>query len=243
MRMRWFLVCLLVATFGSAAAIQAAEALKVCLVSGSLEYHSQESLEAYQKYLEEHYPIVCSRAFIEGRNEENLPGLENLDTCDVMLLFTRRLKLSGEQLERFKKYCLAGKPIVGVRTASHAVQSWLDLDKLVLNGNYHGHYGAGPETVITVTEAGQKHPIMAGFTPFRSAGSLYKNSPLPEGNDVLMLGANPEHTEPITWTREFKGARIFYTSLGHPQDFTEESFRRMLANALFWTARQEPRGK
>ena len=88
-------------------------------------------------------PGECSRAFIEGKDEEHLPGLENLADCDVMLLFTRRLKLSGEQLERIKDYCLSGKPIVGVRTASHAIQSWLDLDKEVLGGNYHGHYGEG----------------------------------------------------------------------------------------------------
>jgi type 1 glutamine amidotransferase len=53
---------------------------------------------------------------------------------------------------------------------------------------------------------------------------------------VLLNGSIPEHAEPIAWTRKYKGARIFYTSLGHPQDFTEPSFQTMLANALFWTA-------
>ena len=76
----------------------AEEPLKVCLVSGSLEYKSNESLAGFQKYLEANYPAKCSRAFLEGQNEEHLNGLENLSHCDVMLLFTRRLKLSGEQL-------------------------------------------------------------------------------------------------------------------------------------------------
>ena len=77
--------------------------------------------------------------------------------------------------------------------------------------------------------------------PFRSAGSLYKNEGLAGDVEVLMTGTIPEHTEPITWTRTYKGGRIFYTSLGHPQDFTEESFRRLLANALFWTAGEPAR--
>src|SRR5262249_2144541 len=76
---------------------------RVCLVSGSLEYESDKSLAAFQKYLEEKYPVKCSRAF--RKTDDDLPGLENLETCDVMLLFTRRLTVTGEQLERIKKYC------------------------------------------------------------------------------------------------------------------------------------------
>ncbi len=216
------------------------EPLKVCLVSGSLEYKSNESLAGFQKHLEGNYPAKCSRAFLEGNDEEHLNGLENLSSCDVMLLFTRRLKLSGEQLERIKNYCQSGKPIVGVRTASHAIQSWLDLDKEVLGGNYRGHYGEGPETEIKIVESAKDHPLLAGVQPFRSAGSLYKNEGIARDTQLLMTGKNPEATEPITWTRQYKGGRIFYTSLGHPQDFTEESFRRLLANALFWTAGRTP---
>ena len=78
-----------------------------------------------------------------------------------MLLFTRRLKLSGDDLERIKSYCQSGRPIVGVRTASHAIQTWLDLDKEVLGGNYHGHYGSDPETEITIRRLGQE-PSAAG---------------------------------------------------------------------------------
>jgi type 1 glutamine amidotransferase len=214
----------------------AEEPLKVCLVSGSLEYKSNESLADFQKYLEANYPARCSRAFLEGKDEEHLNGLKNLADCDVMLLFTRRLKLSGEQLERIKSYCLSGKPIVGVRTASHAIQTWLDLDKEVFGGNYRGHYGEGPATEVKIVESAKDHPLLAGVQPFRSAGSLYKNEGIAADTQLLMTGKNPEATEPITWTRQYRGGRIFYTSLGHPQDFTEESFRRLLANALFWTA-------
>jgi acetyl esterase/lipase len=150
------------------------------------------------------------------------------------------LKLTGDDLQRIKGYCLAGKPIVGVRTASHAIQTWLEFDKEVLGGNYQSHYRNGPATDVTITSAGKDHPLLAGVSPFRSAGSLYKNTGLAADNVILMTGSDGEHSEPITWTRDYKGARIFYTALGHQQDFGEESFRRLLANALFWTARHNP---
>src|SRR5947207_12421823 len=84
----------------TSAAVQA-KPLRVCLVSGSLEYDSDASLGKLQQHLEKHYFVECVRAFI--KSESDLPGLENLDQCDVMLLFTRRLKISGAQLERVKK--------------------------------------------------------------------------------------------------------------------------------------------
>jgi acetyl esterase/lipase len=241
LRMAAFLLMgLCAAALHSARAADPAAPLRVCLVSGSLEYKSNESLAEFQKFLESNYRVKCTRAFLPGSEVDNLPGLENLDQSDVMLLFTRRLNLSGEQLERIKNYCLAGKPIVGVRTASHAIQSWLDLDKEVLGGNYHGHYGADSGTDVKIVERAKDHPLLAGVRPFHSAGSLYKNEGLSADNDILMTGTNPEATEPITWTRTFKGARIFYTSLGHPKDFEEAGFRQLLVNALFWTTGRTP---
>jgi putative heme-binding domain-containing protein len=211
--------------------------LKVCLVSGSLEYHSDESLSALQKYLEEHYQIQCSRAF--RKTDSDLPGLENLESCDVMVLYTRRLTISGEQLERIKRYCKSGKPIVAIRTASHAFQNWLALDKEVLGGNYGNHYGAGPVTQVGIVEKAGKHPILAGVQPFRSVASLYRNSGLAKDAEQLLTGSIPGHTEPIAWTRIRNGGRIFYTSLGQPEDFKNESFIRLLVNALFWTTNKD----
>jgi putative membrane-bound dehydrogenase-like protein len=212
--------------------------LKVLLISGSLEYKSDESLAAFQKFLEANYPVECSRAFRKA--DDDLPGLEGLETCDVALFFTRRLTIKGEQLERVKKYALAGKPIVAIRTASHGFQNWLAMDKEVFGGDYKNHYGAGPKCEVSLTAAGKRHPILKGFKPYASSASLYKNPDVAKDVTVLLTGSIPEHTEPVAWVRDFKGGRVFYTSLGHPDDFKDEGFLKMVANALFWTAKREP---
>jgi type 1 glutamine amidotransferase len=210
--------------------------LNVCLISGSAEYQSDESLAKLQAYLEKNYPVKCTRAF--AKSETDLPGLENLDMCDVAVLFTRRLKLDGEQLDRIKKYCLSGKPLVGIRTASHAIQTWLDLDREVFGGDYKNHYKEGPVTEIKIAPPAKDHPILKGVEPYKSAGSLYKNPAIAKDVEVLLTGTIPEHTEPIAWTRTYKGGRVFYTSLGHPKDFEEASYLRLLANAILWTAKR-----
>ncbi len=210
--------------------------LKVLLISGSVEYKSDDTLPILQKYLEANYPVECSRAF--RKTDDDLPGLEALETCDVAVFFTRRLTIKGEQLDRIKKYAESGKPIVAIRTASHGFQNWLDMDKNILGGNYKGHFGAGPRCECKLTDAGAKHPTMNGVKPFVSEGSLYKNQGHNKDVTVLMTGSIPKETESITWVRENKG-RMFYTSLGHPKDFEEESFKRMIANAIYWGAKKE----
>ncbi len=211
--------------------------LRVCLVSGAAEYETHKTMPILQKYLEAKYPVRCTRAF--STSESDLPGLENLDSCDVMVLYTRRLKLQGDQLERIKRYCLAGKPIVGIRTASHAIQTWLDLDNEVLGGNYKNHYKEGPKTQLQIVKGAEKHPVLAGVRAYASAGSLYRNKGLASDVNVLLNGTIPNEEEPIAWTRQYKGARIFYTSLGHQKDFEEENFLRLIGNAVLWASHRE----
>ncbi|MDZ4848694.1 MAG: ThuA domain-containing protein [Pirellulaceae bacterium] len=151
------------------------------------------------------------------------------------------MKLDGEQLERFKKYVTSGRPVVAVRTASHAVQTWLEFDKEVLGGNYKSHHPVGPVTQISVKPAGASHPILSGVELTKVNDALYKNLGYAADIQVLLAGTIPgQPSEPIAWTRDYQGGRIFYTSLGAQDTFETPSFRRMLANALFWTAHREP---
>lgn len=207
--------------------------LRLCLVSGSFEYKSDQSLSAFQEYLEKNYAVRCSRAF--APSEEQLPGLENLDESDCAVFFTRRLRIGGEPLERIRRYVQSGKPILGIRTASHGFQNWLAMDKEVFGGDYRGHYGNSLKPQIAIAEAAKGHPILEGVAPFTSGGSLYKNPQIASDATVLLAGSIPEHTEPVAWVRTNRGARVFYTSLGHVDDFQQPSFLRLLVNALAWS--------
>jgi type 1 glutamine amidotransferase len=208
--------------------------LRVCFISGSTEYESDKTLPILKKYFESKHPSMCT--LVSAKSQKDLPGLENLDKCDVAVLFTRRLELQGDQLERIKKYCTSGKPLVGIRTASHGIQTWLELDKEVFGGNYMNHYKEGPLCQVQQAPGKILRPLLEGVKPFESKGSLYKNTGHAKDINVLLTGTIPDHTEPIAWTRTYKGGRIFYTSLGHQKDFEEESFLRLMSNAIVWAA-------
>ena len=210
--------------------------LKLCMLSGSFEYDSETSLAIFQDYIEKNYPVRATQIIYQSEDDEQ--SLEPLQDTDVLLVFTRRLNTTGRELDRFKAYCAEGKPIVGVRTASHAYQNWLNFDKDVLGGDYQGHYGAGPIAHAEINPDAKDHSILQDISNFDSYGSLYKNPSIAIDTTLLLTGKTEEHTEPVAWTRSHRGGRVFYTSLGHQRDFEVEMFLRLLANAVLWAGGQ-----
>ena len=206
--------------------------LKLCMLSGSFEYDSETSLAVFQNYIEKNHPVQATQIIYQ--NEDDDQSLEPLEDTDVLLVFTRRLNTTGIELDRFKAYCAAGRPIVGVRTASHAYENWLDFDNDVLGGDYQGHYGAGVIAHAEVNPHAKDHPILQGISNFESYGSLYKNPSIAADTTLLLTGKTADHTEPVAWTRSHRGGRVFYISLGHQKDFEVEMFLRLLANGVLW---------
>ena len=131
---------------------------------------------------------------------------------------------------------MKGKSVVGVRTASHAFQKADNevFDRQIMGGNYQGHFDDGP---VKVTNSG-KHPILKGVGKITS-DKLYKAGPLAKSVTVLQQGDIGTDKHAVSWINNWKGSRNFYTSLGVPKDFENENFRRMLANAIFWTVEKK----
>jgi type 1 glutamine amidotransferase len=171
-----------------------------------------------------------------------------LKDADLVLLSVRRRVPPQEQLAVIREYLDSGKPLVGIRTASHAFSlrdkpdGWPAFDKDVLGGNYQMHYDnspdKGPATVLSVVDKASKHPILAGVpVEFTSKSHLYRNKTLAKTATPLLrgkIGPDGKEDEFVAWTNVYKGGRIFYTSLGYVDDFKEEAFRRLLTNGIFW---------
>ena len=223
---------------------------RVVFISAESEYKAAETLPGFAHELETKYGLCCE--ILQGSTDRSskdrhfIAGMEALKNADLAVLFARRRALPAEQMKYFRDYLNGGKPLIALRTASHAFDTrgnapegyaeWRGLDAKVLGGNYHGHYGSGPKCTVTAAAGAEGHPILAGVQiPFTSNGSLYEVRPLADSVKRLLLGTIPDkEPEPVAWINNYKTARIFYTSLGHPDDFRNVSFRRLLINAVFW---------
>ena len=181
------------------------------------------------------------------KDGRELPGLvEALAKADLLVMCVRRRALPETEMAALKKYLDADKPLLALRTSSHAFDvkgkaaaglvEWPKFDPEVLGGHYDNHYPEGPVVTVTAAPGASKQPLLTGVKlPFTSKGALYKTSPLARTATPLLVGAIKDYSqEPVAWTNSYKKARVFYTSLGHPEDFGNPSFVRLLHNAARW---------
>jgi type 1 glutamine amidotransferase len=225
---------------GSGFGAPAPRTANIVLISGEYEYFSSNSLPAFKQLLETNYQFHCT--YLERTTGNDIPGIEALDNADLAIVFIRRMTLPDEQLARLKKFVASGKPVIGLRTASHAFENWKEWDHEVLGGNYHMHHGNALVATARINKENASHPILKGVAAeFETAGSLYKTKPLGPNTTLLLIGSvEGQEPEPMAWTHDYKGARVFYTSLGHPRDFENPSFRNLLVNGVFWCLNKTP---
>ncbi|MFK7817480.1 MAG: ThuA domain-containing protein [Planctomycetaceae bacterium] len=224
----------------------------VVILCAEREYKTEETLPQFAlKHLGKDYRV--SFVFADAKDRNKLPGMDIVRDADILFISARRRTPLKSQLELIRNHVEAGKPIVGIRTANHAfclrkgepkegLDQWLEFDAEVIGGSYTNHHGNGPKTAIALAET-HSHPIMKGIDAKKLTGngSLYIVSPLMKSATPLLIGSIPNKSpEPIAWTNKTKhGGKVFYTSLGHIDDFKQADFNRLLKNAVDWAAKQD----
>jgi type 1 glutamine amidotransferase len=159
----------------------------IVFVSGDEEYRSEEALPQLAKILAQLHGFKCTVLFaidpadgtINPNVKNNIPGLEALKSADLMVLFTRLRNLPDEQMKYFVDYIEAGKPIVGMRTATHAFENskgyprygWGSKEwdggfgRQILGETWIAHHGEhGKQSTRGIIVKGQEeHPILRGI--------------------------------------------------------------------------------
>ena len=100
----------------------------IVLVAGDDEYRSEESMPMLAKLLSERhgfkttvlFPIEPSTGNVVPNYQNNIPGLEHLKTADLMIMLIRSRELPDDQTKHIEDFLKAGKPIIGLRTSTHA---------------------------------------------------------------------------------------------------------------------------
>lgn len=200
----------------------------IVLVSGDEEYRSEETLPALAKILAQHhgfratvlFAIDPAKGTINPMVNSNIPGLENLKSADLMVIFTRFRNLPDEQMRHVVDYVESGRPIVGLRTATHAFAfppgksfsnySWNakgpsdgGFGRRVLGETWISHHGNhGKESTRGIIAPGAMgHPILRGIADgdiFGPTDVYGVRLPLPEDSQPLVLGEVLEGMTPDT---------------------------------------------
>jgi hypothetical protein len=189
---------------------------RVVLISGDEEYRSEEGLQQLAKILAKHHGFDCTVLFaidpegvIDPTRTDHIPGLEALRSADLMVILTRFRDLPDEEMKEIADYVESGRPIVGMRTATHAFNlkpgttyarySWTSKEwdggfgRQVLGETWIAHHGDhGKQSTRGIIAPGaQGHPILRGIEDGDIWGptDVYRvRLPLPGDSKPLVLG-------------------------------------------------------
>ena len=189
----------------------------VVLISGDEEYRSEEALPQLGRILARHHGFKCTVLFavnpedgtIDPEVVDNIPGLQALETADLMIIATRFRELPDSQMKYIDDYVESGRPIIGMRTATHAFrygegstseyrhydfqsESWEQgFGRQVLGETWIAHHGRhGVESTRgVVVETMKDHPVVRGCEDIWGPSDVYTvRLPLPGGSQALVLG-------------------------------------------------------
>ena len=210
--------------------------------------------------------VVMGEGDPEKKTTDVLPGIkEALADADLMIFFSRFPQTAGRrvaadrglhQIRKARDWTENRQSFVSLpqRSSSIRVERRL-FGRRVLGTPYIVHQTS--DTKIEVIEEQLDHPIMTNVTEknWVSPGTLYLTR-FEEGCVPLVNGSGdgrartlkkafgtievkPHESATVAWAWENEwGGKVFGTSFGHPGDFAEESFVRILLNAVHWSLDQ-----
>ncbi|MEK7676191.1 MAG: ThuA domain-containing protein [Verrucomicrobiota bacterium] len=196
----------------------------IVFVAGDEEYRSEEGMPMLAKILAERHGFKCTVLFslnpkdgtIDPNNQTNIVGLEKLAAADMMVLFTRFRELPDEKMKYFADFVNSGKPMLGLRTATHAFaysrnknsayakysfqsKEWPGgFGQQVLGDTWISHHGNhGKESTRgIINDAFKNHPILKGVTDIWGPTDVYGIIHLPADAQVLVFGQVLEGMNP-----------------------------------------------
>jgi type 1 glutamine amidotransferase len=235
----------------------------VVFVTGDHEYSSEATMPIIAAELEKNYGFRTKvlKAYPDFKSEENIPGLEALKDADIAVFYLRWRRLPADQLKLIEDFLKTGKPMVGFRTTTHSFnfpkghpsEQWNAFGEWAFNTppgwggvNRHTHYGHESSTDVTMIDSVANDPILHDVgKSFHVRSWLYQVLPNypSNGSKALMMGRSVNtnnknaYDNPVAWTGTNKyGAKIFFTTMGHPEDFDQEPFQHLVINAMHWVA-------
>ncbi len=198
--------------------IGAGRGKRIVLISGDEEYRSEEALPMMARILANRHGFTCTvlfaigdDGFVDPNRRDRIPGLVHLAKADLMLIATRFRGLPPDSMRHIDTYLRSGKPVVGMRTATHAFELPHDSEfgyfshdyageeyeggfgRRVLGErwvNHHGEHGR-QSTLGILVPTEREHPILRGIHDRDIWGptDVYEvRLPLPGDSRPLVLG-------------------------------------------------------
>lgn len=200
----------------------------IVFIAAEESYRSEESMPMMARIMARQgfqctvlFAIDPKDGTINPQIKDNIPGLEALDSADLLVAFMRWRELPDDQMKHFIDYTESGKPIVGIRNATHpfryaknpsspyakydskSINPQGGWGRLVLGETWVSHYAKNlvESTRCDVVPAAAEHPIFKGVNKsFWIPDDVYGVSESLHGDSTPILLGQPL----MGWTAEDK---------------------------------------
>jgi len=188
----------------------------IVFLAGDEEYRSEEGLPMLAQILAARHGFKCTVLFainpadgtIDPLTLTNMPGMAALDAADLCVMGLRFRELPDAQMKHFVDYLNAGRPIIALRTSTHAFKyevnkaspyAKYDWHSTVWPGGFgrqvlgetwvahHGNHGR-ESTRGVIHEAFKGHPVLRGVADLWGPTDVYAITQLPSDAQVLVWG-------------------------------------------------------
>ncbi len=182
----------------------------VVFLTGDEEYRGEEGLPMLAKILSQRHGFKCTVLFsvdpdgtINPKNSKSLSDASTLDSADAIVMLLRFRSWPDEDMARFEKLLMAGKPIIALRTSTHAFngfpkgsqwETWNynnqgGFGKRVLGETWLTHWGKHKvEATRGAIEPSQRdNPLLRGITSIFGDTDVYEAYP-PADATILVRG-------------------------------------------------------
>jgi len=195
----------------------------IVLLSGDEEYRSEEALPMLAKLLSSHYGYSTTVLFsvneageIDPTKGASITGAAALDSADLVILSLRFRNWPAEDMKHFDGYVKSGKPIIALRTSTHAFNitdknspfhhyTWDAKDgewpggfgKQILGETWVAHHGDHKKEATRgiIPDTAKNNPLLNGVSDVFGTTDVYTANP-PADATILMLGQVLEGMNP-----------------------------------------------
>ncbi len=199
------------------------EGRRLVFLTGDEEYRSEEGLPQLAKILAERHGFHCTILFsinpkdgaIDPNYHHNLPGSDALDSADAIIMALRFREWPDAQMKHFADAYLAGKPFIGLRTATHSFQygkdsqspyakfSWNSkiwpggFGRQVLGETWVSHLGENHKQATRgiIEPSAHDDPLLRGVSDIFGDTGVYTANPAPDSKILVrgevLDGVNP----------------------------------------------------
>jgi len=196
----------------------------IVLISGDEEYRSEEGLPMLGKILSQRHGFKCTVLFpvdpatgeINPNEQTNIPGMENVGTADLIIMLMRFRELPDDKMKYFVDFLKAGKPLIALRTSTHAFnytrnkqspyarfdygsKEWPGgFGQQLLGDTWISHHGVhkSESTRGVIEGLNRNHPILKGVKDVWGPSDVYGIVHLPNSAKILLHGLSLKGMQP-----------------------------------------------